>query len=135
MLPHSYSGLKRSMLYLSLALVTLVVSGCDSRLVAMFQALKQPASVEHLKPKIVSVRPHDTTAFTEGLVWDNGELYKSVGQYCLSHLREVHPQSGKIVQQADLPPPVFGEGVALANGRLFKLPRRSKLAHCTYQQK
>ncbi len=129
MLPHSNSGLKRSALYLSLALVTLVLSGCDSRLVAMFQALQQPARVEHLKPKIVSVRPHDTTAFTEGLVWDNGELYESVGQYGLSHLREVDPQSGKIVQQVDLPPQVFGEGLALVNGRLIQLTWREHVAY------
>ncbi len=31
--------------------------------------------------KIVKTYPHNTTAFTEGLVFENGVLYESTGQY------------------------------------------------------
>ena len=65
--------------------------------------------------------PHDRGAFTQGLLWDDGFLYESAGQYGESSLRRVEPQTGKIMARADLPPRVFAEGLALVDDSLFQL--------------
>ncbi len=58
--------------------------------------LQQP--VKLLVPEVISTRPHDTTAYTEGLIFYNGFLYESTGEYGQSTLRKVDPQTGEVVQ-------------------------------------
>ena len=69
--------------------------------------------------KIVQTYPHDTNAFTEGLVFDNGYLYESTGES--SSLRRVDLTSGNILQQVNLPAEYFGEGLTIVNDTLIQL--------------
>jgi glutaminyl-peptide cyclotransferase len=69
--------------------------------------------------KIVKIYPHNTTAFTEGLVFDNGILYESTGE--LSSLRRVDLESGVVQQEVNLPSEFFGEGLAVVNDSLVQL--------------
>jgi glutamine cyclotransferase len=69
--------------------------------------------------KIVKTYPHDTSAFTEGLVFDNGVLYESTGMS--SSLRRVDLESGSIQKQIDLPAEYFGEGLTVVNDSLVQL--------------
>jgi glutaminyl-peptide cyclotransferase len=69
--------------------------------------------------KIVKIYPHNTTAFTEGLVFDNGILYESTGE--LSSLRRVDLESGVVQQEVNLPAEFFGEGLAVVNDSLVQL--------------
>jgi glutaminyl-peptide cyclotransferase len=71
--------------------------------------------------EVVNVYPHDPHAFTQGLVYDNGQLYESTGEYGQSSLRLVELQTGKIIRRRDLEDRYFAEGLALLNGRLFQL--------------
>jgi glutaminyl-peptide cyclotransferase len=71
--------------------------------------------------EIVAVRPHDPGAFTQGLVWADGRLFESVGQYGKSALREVDPDSGKVLREVRLPDGEFGEGLALVGDRLLQM--------------
>ncbi|HYN22503.1 MAG TPA: glutaminyl-peptide cyclotransferase, partial [Thermoanaerobaculia bacterium] len=48
-----------------------------------------PKSPERLKVRVISTRPHDPSAYTQGLVWHDGSLYESAGQYGVSSLRQV----------------------------------------------
>jgi len=77
--------------------------------------------IEDLVPKIISVMPHDTSAFTEGLILDHGTFYESTGQYGQSTLRQVDPQTGKVLRAIRLPDVAFGEGLALVGDRLIQL--------------
>jgi len=70
---------------------------------------------------------HDKGAFTQGLLWDDGFLYESTGQYGESSLRRVEPQMGKITARVDLPPPFFAEGLALVDDSLFQLTWRENV--------
>ncbi len=89
-----------------------------------------PVRVEpvRLKVEVLSVRPHDPTAFTQGLVWDHGQLFESTGLYGQSGLRRVDPHSGTVLEQVALPPELFGEGLALVEDRLVQLTWREGVA-------
>jgi glutamine cyclotransferase len=52
--------------------------------------------------KVVNSYPHDPTAFTEGLVFDNGNLYESTGLNGHSTLRRVDLASGKVLQSVPI---------------------------------
>ncbi len=85
-----------------------------------------PGPAEQLVPKILSVRPHDTDAFTEGLVWSDGLLYESSGLYGSSNVRRVDPQTGRVLLLNQDSPKVFGEGLALDGNRLYQLTWKAK---------
>jgi glutaminyl-peptide cyclotransferase len=74
---------------------------------------ERPA-VERLTVEILAVHPHDREAFTQGLVWaGGGKLYESTGLYGASSLRLVDLGTGAVERRVELPPDVFGEGLAL----------------------
>ena len=70
---------------------------------------------------IAKTYPHDTAAFTEGLVFDNGVLYESTGGYGSSSLRSVNLENGTVQQEVLLPNQYFGEGLTVVNGSLVQL--------------
>lgn len=76
---------------------------------------------EHLKVKVLGSMPHDREAYTQGLVWTEGMLYESAGQYGRSSLRQVDPQTGKVLRSVPVPPRYFAEGLALVGERLLQL--------------
>ena len=82
--------------------------------------LAEPA-VEKLKVKVLSVHPHDPTAFTQGLVYEDDVLYESTGHYGRSSLRKTEPESGTILERRELDSGYFGEGLALLGSRLYQL--------------
>lgn len=73
---------------------------------------------------VLARRPHDPSAFTQGLVYHKGRLYESTGLYGQSTLREIDPESGAVLRQRRLPKQFFGEGLALWSNRLFQLTWR-----------
>jgi glutamine cyclotransferase len=62
--------------------------------------------------KVVRSYPHDTQAFTEGLLYRDGVLYESTGLNGKSSIRKVDLATGKVLQSKDIPPQYFGEGLA-----------------------
>lgn len=79
------------------------------------------ASVPQYSYKIVKVYPHDPEAYTQGLVYKDGFLYEGTGLNARSSLRKVRLDSGEVLQRVDLPPELFGEGIALLRGKIFQL--------------
>jgi glutamine cyclotransferase len=76
--------------------------------------------------KVVAVYPHDPSAFTQGLVFDNGSLYESTGLYGSSTIRKVDLESGRILQIRSLPANYFGEGIAIVGDKIFQLTWRER---------
>lgn len=74
--------------------------------------------------EVVNTYKHDSKAFTQGLVFHDGFLYESTGQYEESTLRKVELESGKVLQKYDLPPDVFGEGMTILNGKIYQISWR-----------
>lgn len=80
-------------------------------------------------PRVVGTIPHDTTAFTQGLLFHNGKLLESAGapRGRESSLRVIDPQTGA-VQRHQAVPGVFAEGIAAAGDKLVQLTWRSGTA-------
>jgi glutamine cyclotransferase len=71
--------------------------------------------------KVVRSYPHDTQAFTEGLLYRDGYLYESTGLNGKSSIRKVDLASGKVLQSKDIPPQYFGEGLTVWGDTLVGL--------------
>lgn len=67
---------------------------------------------------------HDPAAFTQGLLFHDGVLYESTGLYGQSSLRRLDPATGQVLDKRVLSRDFFGEGLALAAGRLYQLTWR-----------
>lgn len=79
------------------------------------------AAIERLRVRVLAEYPHDTGAYTQGLLWHEGQLYESTGIHGRSSVRRVDLESGRVEQRLDLPAVFFGEGLALVGERLFVL--------------
>lgn len=71
--------------------------------------------------EVVKAYPHDSKAFTQGLVFYQGVFYESTGLNGSSSLRRVEIETGKVLKKIDVPNQFFAEGLALLNGRLYQL--------------
>jgi glutamine cyclotransferase len=76
--------------------------------------------------EIVQSFSHDPNAFTQGLAFRDGFLYEGTGLNGRSSLRKVRLESGEVVQQLDLAPEFFGEGIALLNNEVAELTWQSQ---------
>ena len=76
--------------------------------------------------QVINSYPHDPTSFTQGLLWHEGSLYESTGQYGESKLRKLEFPTGRVVREIKLSPELFGEGLALVDGRLIQLTWKSR---------
>jgi glutamine cyclotransferase len=72
--------------------------------------------------------PLDSTAFTQGLVWDDGRLYESTGRYGQSSLRIVELETGTVLQRAPLAQQYFAEGLAMVGDSLYQLTWKEGVA-------
>src|SRR5215217_1560000 len=71
--------------------------------------------------QIVNIWPHDSNAFTQGLILMDGKLLESTGQEGFSSLRRVELESGKVLQKVNVPEPYFAEGITQLNGKVYQL--------------
>jgi glutamine cyclotransferase len=82
---------------------------------------------EELTYKVIKVYPHDTSAYTEGLLYQDGYLYESTGEPGHSDLRKVSLETGKVVQRARIDAKYFGEGSAIVGDKIMMLTYRDKV--------
>lgn len=78
--------------------------------------------------RIVRVYPHDPKAFTQGLQYLDGVLYEGTGQVGESSIRKVELETGKVLQQRDVPAPHFGEGITVWKNDLIELTWQTQVA-------
>ena len=62
---------------------------------------------------IIHTYPHDSGAFTQGLIFENGVLYEGTGLWGRSSLRRVELETGNVLQIHELSSDYFGEGVTI----------------------
>jgi glutaminyl-peptide cyclotransferase len=100
-------------------------------------AQRRPAPVQSYK--VIATFPHDTTSFTQGMVFADGELYESTGLNGESTLRRVDLKTGQTLQRIDIPKQYFAEGLALVGDELLQLTWQHKLGFVydrkTFKQK
>jgi glutaminyl-peptide cyclotransferase len=77
--------------------------------------------------EVLNVYPHDPAAFTQGLIYAAGFLYEGTGLRGLSSLRKVDLSTGAVLQQVNLEPQFFGEGITLFEDRIIQLTWQSRV--------
>lgn len=94
-------------------------------------AVPEPKTVV---PRVVAEYPHDAKAYTQGLLWADGGLYESTGEYGESSLRFVDPVTGKVRRMVSLPERYFGEGLAsVGDSLLYQLTWQEQRC-CVYRK-
>ncbi|MBO0855135.1 MAG: glutaminyl-peptide cyclotransferase [Nocardia sp.] len=107
---------------LIVATVLTTVTGCDSA---------DHTLLEHtprLRVEVVSTRPHDRGAFTEGLEVDDGTLYEDTGLPGRSTLTATDLATGNRTARIALPDEFFGEGITRSGDTLWQLTYREGVA-------
>lgn len=87
-----------------------------------------PSSARTDRCEIVHVFPHDRAAFTQGLVFCDGDLYEGTGLNGCSSIRRVDLATGKVVQNYDLPWKYFGEGITVRGDQIVQLTWKTRTA-------
>lgn len=95
---------------------------------ALLLAAPAAAQTIPIQPATVVARfPHDPRAFTEGLLYHDGALYEATGEPGRSSIRKVDLASGQVLQKVDIPPPTFGEGIAIWKDQIVSLTWKQQL--------
>jgi glutaminyl-peptide cyclotransferase len=76
---------------------------------------------------VVQTYPHDSKAYTQGLVWNGTGFFESTGQYGQSTLRETTLQ-GKVLRNVPVDKQYFAEGLSWLGGKLYQLTWTGKKA-------
>lgn len=108
--------IQKNLLWLTIAITLLGCQKIDQSPITLAEATTAVCSYE-----IVATYPHDSDAFTQGLIYDDGELYESTGLYGKSSIRKVDLETGKVLQSEKLDDRYFGEGLTLWQDRLIQL--------------
>lgn len=81
-------------------------------------AVKPPLEMGY---SVLKVYPHDTTSFTEGLLWANDHLYESTGMKGESGIIKAKLETGKSLLRNKLSNDLFGEGLCILNNKIYQL--------------
>lgn len=71
--------------------------------------------------KVKNVFPHDSLAYTQGLMYFNGFLYESTGLRRHSSIRKVEIKTGKVLQIKKLNNKYFAEGLDKIGDKFYQL--------------
>jgi glutamine cyclotransferase len=77
--------------------------------------------------RVIRSYPHDPQAFTQGLVYEAGELYEGTGIRGQSSLRRVALETGIVRQEQVLPEQYFGEGITIFGDHIIQLTWQSRV--------
>jgi glutaminyl-peptide cyclotransferase len=76
--------------------------------------------------QIVNTWPHDEEAYTQGLVFHDGQLFESTGLRGQSSLRRVELKTGKVKKKIEVAREYFAEGMTIFRDKIFQLTWQSK---------
>lgn len=102
--------------FLALFAVMLAPQACDR------------GAVPEIGYQVAATFPHDPGAYTQGLLFHDGVLYESTGQYGTSTLRKVDAQTGEVLASVAIDSTFFAEGLARVGSELIQLTWKSEVA-------
>src|SRR5262249_31756084 len=79
------------------------------------------AAIPVEQAEVIRTYPHDTQAFTGGLLIRDGWLYESTGYEGRSFIRKKELATGRVVQSVQLPSNLFGEGIVDWKDQLYSV--------------
>ena len=74
--------------------------------------------------EVLNRYPHDRLAFTQGLIFHEGQLYESTGLNGRSSLRKVNLETGEVLEMISVDQALFAEGLTEWQGTLIQLTWR-----------
>ncbi|MDQ3249699.1 MAG: glutaminyl-peptide cyclotransferase, partial [Chloroflexota bacterium] len=77
--------------------------------------------------KVINTYPHDPTAWTQGLLFDNGALYEGTGLLGQSVLRKIDWETGEVQQEHKLTADYYGEGITIFGEKLYQLTWQTQI--------
>lgn len=89
---------------------------------------KKPRIPGELSFKLIQTTPHDTNAYTQGLVYYDNHLYESNGGLGLSDIRKVDLKTGQTLKLKKLPIHYFAEGLSRVHKQLLQLTLKKNQA-------
>jgi len=95
-------------------------------LVSCDQSGKKEVATAMLDYTVHSTMPHDPSAFTQGLIIHDGQLFESTGQEGSSWIGIVDISTGKAEKKIELPYQFFGEGITIFNNKIYQLTWKNK---------
>ncbi|WP_461114743.1 glutaminyl-peptide cyclotransferase [Spirosoma jeollabukense] len=70
---------------------------------------------------VLKTYPHQASSFTQGLEFHGNTLYEGTGHNGQSKLMKIDLATGSVIQSVSLPEQYFGEGITIANDRIYQL--------------
>lgn len=116
----------------AMAALICVLCVCVLCALSVSVAMAQPMAV-NTEPvplygyRIVESLPHNNRYFTQGLLIHDGELYEGTGRHGESALLHLNKADGSVIKSRSLASRYFGEGIAIANNRIFQLTWRENM--------
>lgn len=78
--------------------------------------------------EVVAEYPHDPTAFTQGLILVDGQLYEGTGLNGMSQLRLVDLETGEVIESRQLDSEYFGEGITVLGDKVYQITWKTQTA-------
>ena len=76
--------------------------------------------------EVIRTYPHDSDAYTQGLLIYDGFLYESTGLYGKSAIFKKDLKTGKTLQEAWIDKKYFGEGIVIFKNKIYQLTWQSE---------
>lgn len=121
-------GVAMKKIYLAGLFIVIISVAAGVAAYALLRSTSQAVATEmHYTCEVVNVYPHDTSAFTEGLVFNDGFLYEGTGLYGESKLQKIGLQAGNdtgnvnVIQSFSLNSSYFGEGITIFDNEIIQL--------------
>ena len=86
------------------------------------------AGVKQYKLEVVAEYPHDVEAYTQGLFFQDGQMYESTGLHGKSTFRKVDFTNGEVLQKIDFNEKYFIEGSVMFKDNLYVLTWETRTA-------
>lgn len=95
------------------------------------QSITSVAAPAQLGFTMLNVYPHDTTSFTQGLIYYKGVLYESTGNpdNALNNGSWIGPvelTTGQQTKKVTIKSPLFGEGITILNDKVYQITWQNK---------
>lgn len=104
--------------FIALFFVACTNNTADTDAEPVTNSVAPPATINY---NIIATYPHDTSSYTQGLIWQDNSLYEGTGLEGQSRLMKVDLKNGKASKSVPLDASVFGEGITILNDKLYQL--------------
>ena len=115
------------LILLSASIVLVSIPSCNNDESDPDSSTVKTSSVKALSYSVINTFPHDTSSFTEGLLFYKGELFESTGLKGRSRIVKTDLKTGKTLQKVDLAAEFFGEGIVIVNDTIYQLTYQEKV--------